>query len=52
MQAARIAGPAVGGLIFAWGGMKTSSLAVCGVLLIALFIAALIRIQILPPPQS
>lgn len=49
MQVARIAGPAFGGVIFAWLGMQTASYFVSIFLLAAIGLAFSIRAQIEPP---
>lgn len=49
MQSARVAGPAVGGLTFGFMGLISSSLLICGLLMLGLIFSFLISTQIEPP---
>jgi MFS family permease len=49
MQIARIAGPAMGGILFGWFGIRATAAAVCFTLLAARTAAGLIRAQPAPP---
>lgn len=49
MQSARVAGPAVGGLVFGFMGLVSSSILICGLLVAGLVFAFLIMAKIEPP---
>lgn len=52
MQVARIAGPAVGGLLFGFLGPIVASSTVCVFLVIAMIVMFLIKIDIVPPNKT